>query len=377
MTYPTTFTELTEYQARILLTLAGSMLPWRKLIEQTGSARELLNVIAEKKPPFAGYTMATWENIQTSVNGAYAKLENELKLIEKNKVVTMMESDSGYPAGLKHISDAPVILYVQGEIMPEDIIAIGIVGTRQPTLYGRAMAEKLAAELAEAGFTTVSGLARGIDGICHATAVKYKSRTIGVLGSGLCKIYPPEHEKLVNKISEKGAIVTEYSMNTTAKPEHFPRRNRIISGMSLGIVVVEADIKSGAIITANHALRQGRDVFAVPGPVHSKQSKGANALIKQGAKLVESVDDIIAEIEWLKPFAKKRKCNGKKAGANVSLNQMELEILNHITREPVNADSIALKAKKSTAMIAHILFNLETKAYIKSLPGRRYVLSEN
>lgn len=369
--------QLSEIQARILLTLADTLFPWRKLIEKAGSACELLNVIADKVQPFEGYTMERWRNMQTKIKHAYKELESEIRLIEKNKVAVVMESEPCYPAGLKHVSDAPLILYVRGEITPEDVIAIGLVGTRQPTPYGRNMAEKLAREISEAGFTTVSGLARGIDGICHTIAVKSKSRTIGILGSGLCKIYPPEHDKLADKISREGAVVTEYPMNATAKREYFPRRNRIISGMSLGVVVVEADVASGAMITANHALRQGRDVFAVPGPVCSRQSKGTNALIKQGAKLVEGVEDIIDEIEWLKPFARKRKRNDTISGNNVQLNQLELEILNHITSEPVNADSIALKAKKSPAMIASVLFNLEAKTYIKSLPGRRYMLCPN
>ncbi len=224
-----------------------------------------------------------------------------MKILSKeNKTRTLSFSDKGYPTNLKYIYDPPPTLYVKGNILPEDNIAIAIIGSRRATYYGLKNAENLSFELAAGGITIISGLARGVDSAAHRGALKAGGRTIAVLGSGLNIIYPPENEKLAREILQCGAVISEFPQGTAPLRQNFPRRNRIISGLSLGVVVVEAAKRSGALITANLALEQGREVFALPGKIDSFTSRGTHDLIKQGAKLVESAEDIIEELEPLK-----------------------------------------------------------------------------
>ena len=210
------------------------------------------------------------------------------------KVVTYLDED--YPLALKQIFSPPLVLYIRGEYITEDQLALAIVGSRRPSIYGRMTAEKLSGELAGRNITVVSGLARGIDSCAHRGALKGKGRTIAVLGSGLGRLYPPENKKLAGEISENGMVVSEFPYNCPPSPANFPRRNRLISGFSLGIVVVEAAEKSGALITANFGLEQGREVFAVPGKIDSPTSAGTHRLIKDGAKMVVNVEDILEEL---------------------------------------------------------------------------------
>ncbi|MCQ9208506.1 MAG: DNA-processing protein DprA [Omnitrophica bacterium] len=220
-------------------------------------------------------------------------------LSNENKFKTLRITDKDYPANLKHIYDPPATVYLKGELILEDNIAIAIVGSRRATPYGLKNAKSLAFELAARGITVVSGLARGIDSAAHRGALEAKGRTIAVLGSGLNVIYPHENERLAEEIAKSGAVISEFQQDVGPQRYHFPRRNRIISGLSLGVVVVEAAQKSGALITANCALEQGREVFALPGKIDSWTSRGTHDLIKQGAKLVESIEDIIEELEPL------------------------------------------------------------------------------
>lgn len=212
-------------------------------------------------------------------------------------------SDKDYPARLKNIYSPPVDLYIKGEFLPEDEIAVALVGSRKASQYGLELSEKLAYDLATRGITVVSGLARGIDSAAHRGALKAKGRTIAVFGCGIDYIYPPENKLLAEQIQERGALISEFPDKLSPKPYNFPRRNRIISGLSLGVVVIEAARTSGALITANFALEQGREVFAVPGKVNSDTSEGVHRLLKEGAKLVETVDDIIEELN-LTPLIK-------------------------------------------------------------------------
>src|SRR3989338_9654267 len=205
--------------------------------------------------------------------------------------------DKEYPKNLRNIYDPPKQLYVNGTLLGQDEMAVALVGSRRATQYGLEACEKLAYELAIRGVTIVSGMARGIDSAAHRGALRAKGRTIAVLGSGHNNIYPPENEKLYHEIVRNGAVVTEFENDMPPLPENFPQRNRIISGLSLGVVVVVAARNSGALITANFALEQGRDVFALPGKVDSQTSFGTNGLIKQGAKLVSCVDDILRSEE--------------------------------------------------------------------------------
>lgn len=223
--------------------------------------------------------------------------EREWERLAATGVTVLTWDDVEYPERLRAIASAPALLYLRGEIVPDDAISVAIVGTRRATAYGREVTHRLATDLASLGVTVISGLAKGIDGIAHDRALAAGGRTIAVLGHGLNTIYPPEHKSLAARIAEGGgALVTEYPPGARIDPANFPARNRIISGLALGVVIVEADRKSGAMITADFAADQGREVFAVPGSILSPMSAGCNALIKDGARLVTGVDDILADL---------------------------------------------------------------------------------
>jgi len=215
-------------------------------------------------------------------------------------MLTLHFQDKDYPTNLRYVYQPPATIYLEGNIIAQDQIAIAIVGSRRATDYGLRNAERLGFELAAKGITIISGLARGVDSAAHRGALRAKGRTIAVLGSGLNKIYPPENKKLAQEVAQNGALISEFTPDTPPHRLNFPRRNRIISGLSLGVVVVEAAKRSGALITANFALEQGREVFALPGKVDSFTSGGVHDLIKEGAKLIESTEDIIEELEPLK-----------------------------------------------------------------------------
>ena len=228
------------------------------------------------------------------------KAGQELEKIEKRGIKLLPLNDPDFPDSLSHTYNPPPYLYMYGEILPQDKLSIAIVGSRMPDQYGRLMAESLSGELTSLGVTIVSGMARGIDSIAQSEALKRGGRTIGVLGCGLDIVYPPENVKLNKKVSQNGAILSEFPLGTPPLAQNFPRRNRIISGLSLGVVVVQASEKSGSLISASFALDQNKEVFAVPGNANKKLSRGANWLIKRGAKLAETVDDILSEVEALR-----------------------------------------------------------------------------
>ena len=292
-------------------------------------------------------------------------LKKELDLIKKHKVKVITFLDEGYPENLKNIYDPPVVLYVKGEILPEDKLAIAIVGSRLASFYGLQTAERLGFELASHGITVVSGLARGIDSSAHKGALKAKKRTIAVLGSGLANIYPDEHVKLAEKISESGAVISEFPMLTRPDKGNFPKRNRIISGLSLGVICVEAAEKSGALITCDCALEQGREVFAVPGKVDSMTSKGTNKLIKQGAKLAQGVEDILEELN-LENFA-------SSVDSKPILDKTESLVYTLLSSDPKYIDDICLESGIALSKVSSILLNLEIKKFAKQLPGKNFV----
>lgn len=220
-------------------------------------------------------------------------LEREVAAVERAGITLCTLHDEDYPPQLVTLYDPPPVLYVRGALMASDQLAIAVVGSRRPTAYGRSVAERLAGELASLGFTVVSGLARGIDGLAHQAALSAGGRTLAVYGSGIDLVFPAEHRELADAIAERGALISEFPMGVPPVAHNFPRRNRIIAGLALGTVVVEAAAKSGSLITARCAMEQGREVFAVPGPVITGNNRGAHRLIKQGATLVEGVEDII------------------------------------------------------------------------------------
>ncbi|MFC1621671.1 DNA-processing protein DprA [Candidatus Omnitrophota bacterium] len=310
-------------------------------------------------------------------------VSGELKLVREHKIKIVTILDKDYPENLKNIYDPPVVLYVKGEIIPEDDLAIAIVGSRQASFYGMKTAERFGFELAARGITVVSGLARGIDVSSHKGALKAKGRTLAILGSGLMNIYPKEHRRIAEEVSENGAVISEYPMLTIPDKGNFPKRNRIINGLSKGVVVVEAAQRSGALITADCALQEGREVFAIPGKVDSNTSKGANKLIKQGAKLAETVDDILEELNLsnLSDLVGRSKSDlrgrtgihNNKEYLPPRLDKYESLVYNLLTSEPQHIDELSAVLKLKVNDISSILLNLEMKKLIRQLPGKNFV----
>ncbi|MFH1245230.1 MAG: DNA-processing protein DprA [Candidatus Omnitrophota bacterium] len=293
---------------------------------------------------------------------------------------TISFQDADYPKNLKFIYHPPALLYIKGSILPDDSIALAIVGSRRATYYGLHNAEKLAFELASRGIVIVSGLARGIDSAAHRGALKAGGRTIAVLGSGLNRIYPAENAGLAEQISHHGAVISEFSPDSPPLRHNFPRRNRIISGLSLGVIVVEAAKRSGALLTANFALEQGREVFAFPGNIDSWTSCGTHGLIKQGAKLVESTEDIIEELEPLKSWPKiaaeeeTRHCSGADNPSEKSMvftSAEEKEIYACLTT-PLYIDELIQKTRFSYGKIMISILTMAQKKLVRELPGKMF-----
>lgn len=292
----------------------------------------------------------------------------ELSLLKEigGKIITFKDED--YPNRLKDIYDPPALLYVRGELRREDELAIAIVGSRKTSPYGRWITEKIGQDLAHHGITVVSGMARGIDSVAHQGALQGGGRTIAVLGCGVDVIYPSENRNLFYQIIEQGAILSEFPIGSPPEGGHFPRRNRIISGLSMGVVIVQASSESGSLITASYALEQGREVFAVPGNVGAEGSRGTNQLIKEGAKLVESTEDILEEIlpQW-----RREKGTTPKAEAPVLHLPEEEEVLYRLLGEtPLHIDAIIRESQLDPGKVSSLLLNLELKGLISQWPGK-------
>jgi DNA protecting protein DprA len=293
--------------------------------------------------------------------------------------------DAEYPKNLKTLHRPPKALYVNGSFKEDDNIAVAIVGSRRATMYGVEMAERLGYDLALRGITVVSGMARGVDSAAHKGALKAKGRTIAVMGSGHGHIYPPENKELYKKIAESGAVISEFEDDVSPLPQNFPIRNRIISGLSLGIVVVEAAKNSGALITADFALEQGREVFAIPGKISSLTSEGTHSLIKDGAKLVQSAEDIIEELSLceIDPAAgvEGKSCEEKisKKTARYVYNSLpvdERKIYKILSDEPLYIDDVVKTSGVELSMVSKALLALEMKRLIKALPGKQFIRTE-
>jgi len=303
-------------------------------------------------------------------------LETELNLAAASGARIISYLDDEYPDNLKQIYDPPAILYVKGSFEPEDRFSAAIVGSRRASRYGLQTAERFGMEFAARGITVVSGLARGIDAAGHKGALKARGRTVAVLGSGLACIYPPEHMKLADDIQKNGALISEFPMACEPYKDNFPRRNRIISGLSLGVVVVEAAKGSGALITTDFALEQGRELFAVPGNAGSATSAGTNMLIKQGAKLVESADDVIEELgDMIKGHMRPRAAiKPRDALYRVSsLEGPQKRVLESLGDTPVSVDEIMDGTQLDAPEAIGALVRLEIMGLVERLPGQSYV----
>jgi len=292
------------------------------------------------------------------------------------RIITLFDTE--YPEPLKAIHDPPLALYVRGSFLPQDAQALGIVGSRKATHYGLNAADRMAYQLAQTGFTVVSGLARGIDTAAHQGALKAKGRTVAVLGAAIDQLYPPENAELADAIAQSGAVISEYPLGRQADRQTFPYRNRIISGLSMGVLVVEAGFKSGSLHTADAALEQGRSVFAIPGRIDHPSAKGTNRLIKNGAKLVDNVGDILEEFELLiPPEAVEEPEKQSAARPEVPLSEAEKKVVEALWPGALDIDALARGAELTSAEISGVLLGLEMKRVVNMLPGRVVELADD
>jgi DNA processing protein len=296
-------------------------------------------------------------------------LEEEMEKLERQGIKAFSYHDEGYPARLKQIYDYPPILYVKGSLLPQDEWCLAVVGTRKATVYGRQAAEEIASDLARNKITIVSGLARGIDSIAHRSALEAGGRTIAVFGCGLDVIYPGENASLAQSIVANGALISEFPLGTEPRRENFPLRNRIMSGLSLGVLVVEANETSGAMITAHLALEQNREVFAVPGSILSPSSRGVNRLIQEGAKLVRDYTDILEELN-LTAVAQQMELTEL-----LPTTETETRLLKHLSAEPVHIDEVCRSSGLPVATVSGTLAMMELKGLVKQTGTMNYILS--
>ena len=293
----------------------------------------------------------------------------EIELCRAGGVTILLDTDDGYPRMLREIHDPPSVLFVRGAILPEDAMSISIVGTRHASRYGLEQAERLAESLARAGLTIVSGMARGIDAAAHRGAMKAGGRTLAVLGGGVLNVFPPEHKGLAEEIVACGAVMSEAPPLFAPLSGSFPQRNRIISGLSLGTIVVEAPERSGALITARLAMEQNREIFAVPGRVDSRTARGCHALIRDGAKLVESADDVLEELNPLVEEVSRSDGQVVRNPAELSLNEIEQIVLAAIDTEATPIDRVITEIGLPVPQVLATISVLETRRLVRRLSG--------
>jgi DNA processing protein len=294
-------------------------------------------------------------------------VDAEVEQMASHEVGLLVHGTPQYPASLAEIADPPPILYLRGALQPQDANAVAVVGSRHCTAYGRRVAERLAADLVRAGFTVISGLARGIDGAAHRGALQAGGRTVAVLAGGLSKIYPPEHADLAREVQAAGALLSEATMRQSPLPDMFPARNRIISGLCKGVVIVEAAEQSGALITARHAAEQGREVFAVPGPIDSPASAGCLELIRKGARLVRGIDDVLEEFGGMASPA-----SSMSAEPPPGMDATQRRVWEAIIEGPRHLDELAQQLALNVPQLSTALMMLEMKKAVRRLPGNRY-----
>ncbi|MCI0468961.1 MAG: DNA-processing protein DprA [Nitrospirae bacterium] len=310
---------------------------------------------------------------------SWGAVEDEIEKIKKHNIRVITYIDREYPESLRQINDSPVALYVKGCIEMEDRYAIAIVGTRTMSEYGRRAAETISSRIASLGITIVSGMARGIDTIAHQSALKSGGRSIAVLGCGLDRPYPGENKRLFDSLCSAGCVISEFPIGTPPNKENFPQRNRLISGLSLGVVVIEAADVSGSLITANYAVEQNKEVFAVPGSIFSKESAGTNALIKKGAKLVQKTEDILEE---LSPALKNmimvsglKSDNAERISSTaLAISDEEKAICNILRGEPKHIDAIVRETGVNAARLLSLLLGLEIKGIVRQIDGKRFCI---
>lgn len=343
----------------------------RQLLEHFGDATAILVANASQLEHVYGIgpeiadAISNWQKT--------VDLAGELKRIEQFGCKIVIQSDENYPELLKQIYDPPLVLYVKGTLLPKDKNSIAIVGSRMTTHYGIEVARKLAYQLAYVGVTVVSGGARGIDTAAHQGTLNAKGRTIAVLGTGINIVYPSENAELFERIAANGAVITQFPFNRPGDKQTFPIRNRIVAGMTLGTVVVEANLTSGALITAGMAVENGRQTFAVPGRIDSPRSKGCHELIKKGAKLCESAEDILTEFEYLFPSSNRPKTQDQGELPAFALTENEQKVYDVIDKEEKTIDDIIRQSGLPVSTVTATLLGLEMKRIIRQLPGKIFV----
>lgn len=345
----------------------------KKLYSKFGSIENVFNANYSEIKNVEGFSDSLAKSVISSKNKYNDYKEKTLRELDKlHKLNARIISlwDKEYPTLLKNIYDPPILLYIKGNFSEADDFSIAIVGSRSPSLYGKIHAEKISYDLASEGLSIVSGLARGVDATAHIGAIKANGRTIAVIGSGLDVIYPPENKKLFSEIINNGIVISEYKLGTKPDAENFPRRNRIISGLSLAVIVVESGAPGGALQTAAFALDQNREIYALPGNIDQPKSEGCNLLIKKGeAKLLTSYKEVIEDLQIkLKPAL----------GINIpkpdiSLNMFEEKILKSLSNNPKHIDIIAAESSMSTSDCLVNLLSLEFKEVVKQLPGKMFI----
>lgn len=339
----------------------------KKLLSLMGSPEDIFNAGIKDLTSVKGISKKKAENIKNFQQ--WDEVEKQLKVVDGKGMKAVGFNDSQYPAVLKEMADSPIVLYIRGNYYPDDKYGIAVVGSRKHSVYGETVTQKISGELSSAGLTIISGMARGIDTLSHKSALASGGRTIAVLGCGLDICYPAENKGLMEKIISSGCIISEFPPSTLPNKENFPRRNRLISGLSLGVLVVEAASDSGSLITASYALEQNKEVFAVPGNITSKTSEGTNNLIQQGAKIVLDTNDIIEELApMLKGFIKIE----KRKTANLS--EEESRICSMLTREPMHIDILSRESKLPVNKILDLMLLLEIKGIVSQSSGKRFYL---
>jgi len=354
----------------------GNLL-YKRLIDAFGSPDAVLSAPRETLAALGGMTERVISGIKSARASADILQQLDSALEKGYGIITLADSD--YPYLLREIADPPPFLYVYGRL-PSDFLPIAIVGTRNPTRYGISMAGRFASDLAAMGMTVISGMARGIDSAAHRGALSVGGKTVAVLGSGLSVIYPPENKRLYEDIAGSGAVISEFPVGEEPNAYNFPARNRIISGMSMGVLVVEAAVRSGSLITARLAAEQGREVFAVPGNINSFKSGGTHLLLKQGARLVERSADIIEELRQFLPdgFSSSQgnasfKDDERDTGAvKTCLGRDEQRVLSALDPYPVHIDELCRRLSMQPSELSAILFDLELKGRVIQMPGKYF-----
>jgi len=364
---------LTEFEAllRLNMTKGIGIRTYKTLLERFGSSEAILDAARAELEAVPGIgpklANAIVEESKT------IDIATEINVAKEKGVQILPYTSEQYPKHLKTIYDPPLVLYVKGNILETDVLALAIVGARRCTYYGLSQAERFGRLLAQKGLCIVSGMARGIDAAAHRGAISANGRTIAVLGCGLGVIYPRENVELAEQIVQHGAIVSEFPMNTPPDFRNFPPRNRLISGLSLGVLVVESSLKSGSLITAQWALEQGKEVFAMPGNIDNIYSRGTHKLIKEGAKLVEDITDIIQELGPVAETLSATEVPMTNDPRSLMLNSQEKKIFSLLSSSPKDIDEIIRIAKLPTSVVSSTLLILEIKKLVKQLSGKRFV----